>query len=305
MQIRLNSRFNGLSFKLLQTGFGLPVSSDKKFEKCVENWLRDDPSWIKYRAALTKSYFHNKVRVKPLKVLVWPTRPALLSSPPLIAAFGYEVVSVTVGLSVAAALFVGHLVVGGLETWAERKSGLVDANEEEIAIRVGDLVSSIRSDKTRAEDKHSSIVASLGIIEGYARLLTKSTKGQISVSLALYTGTGESEMKLAFRHPGSERPVNRRFRVKNVLGHYATQAGNAPRIVNNLKSFGKNALASPTRTTSSYRSILFFPINVDQVSGKKGFISIDCTKKYAFFGTVAERIVFMCQPLVAHIEDQL
>lgn len=278
---------------------------NEQFELKVRQWLEENPGWFRRRGDALSSFRANRLKLRPLKALTSLGKPALLSSAPLVAVYGYELVSAAVGYSVAGVLFLGHYGISALDAWADRKSGLVDDSEYDISIRVGDLLSSVKSEATLVKDRPNAITATLGIIEGYARLITKTKKGQISVSLAMYNGTGEAEMRLLFRNPGCSRPVNRRFKVSGVLGHYAVQAGSEPRVVNDLKTFGKQSLTSPTRSSVNYRSILFFPVKSSKNPEKKGFLSVDCDQSYAFFGHRAEKIVYMCGPLVSHIEDQL
>lgn len=175
-----------------------------------------------------------------------------------------------------------------------------------MAVHVGDLVDSIKSDATPPAERDRTIVAALGIIEAFARRATRSRRKEVSVSLALYEGSGMAQMSIRHRNPGNERPIGRPLReLESVLGHRACRAGVNPRVVSDLKRFGKKGFRSPTHSSCDYRSILIVPMTSTERGNVKGFLSIDCATPHAFHGSVAEKLLVDCEPLIDHIRHQI
>ena len=66
-------------------------------------------------------------------------------------------------------------------------------------------------------------------------------------------------------------------------------------------------MKSPTQSSFGYRSIFFIPLSqkVNEVETVLGFISIDSTSAYAFYGNRANTIIVTCEPFISHIQDLL
>jgi hypothetical protein len=169
------------------------------------------------------------------------------------------------------------------------------------------VIAGLESKVKEDGDTDDSIPATLGIIEIVARRITKANKGDISVSLAMYNGNSSDELKIRHRNPGNERPIGKRFSGRYVLGHHACQAGGDPRVVHNLRAFGKLGMKSPTQSNANYRSIYIIPIcrKHNETSTICGFISIDSTRAYAFYANRANTIIIVCEPFIQHIQDLL
>lgn len=201
-------------------------------------------------------------------------------------------------------LFVSHSFVSFIGDKAAGKRIGPNPTTIDAMVRIGDFLSSQSIVRARADEKQSAIVAALGLLEVLAREVTGRSKGEIAVSLATYEGNNRSKMRLRLRNPGNDRPVNRHFDATNLLAHRACQMGSTPRIVHDLRGFGTAACKSPTQSTISYRSFLIFPLVAPRPEGEKviGFLSIDASTPYSFFGNRAITIVANAQPIIRHIQ---
>jgi len=278
------------------------------FEEKVTIWLEErEPGFFKRLWLSFLFYRHNKWlrEISWLKTMSWFIRFVASATAPAIAHFVYARISLPEALIATALLFVVFSANTIFEVWAKRKSSVVEVASAELWVRVGDLINSVKSSATPASDRDGSITATLSVIEGYARVVTGSSKGEISVSLALYDGRSTSSMKIKHRNSGNERPIGRGVRnLQRVFGHIACQSGLGPRVVHDLKSFGKEALFSPTQSSRNYRAILVIPIASSKTERIKGFVSIDCARPYAFFGNRSDRLVVTVEPLIDHIQEQ-
>lgn len=219
----------------------------------------------------------------------------------------YGTIGFTTAYVAAVGLFVANAFVGFLGLAAEPKAIPDDAHSEAM-VRFGDLLGAFKTGSVPAARRADAVRACLGILEIYARRITKTTKGEVSVSFVQYAGSSVSKMKILHRNPGNLRPVDgREFDVRYVLGHHACQAGSSPRVVHELTHFGRD-LQSPTQSNVEYRSIFFIPIEAAISGGgtkMKGFVSIDCKRPYAFYGNRSREIAVTCRPIVDHLKDLL
>ncbi len=232
------------------------------------------------------------------------TRTGMAASAPAVAYFtGGPVTGLVAGVAFGA-IFVGHSVVSFFGAKSERASK-GNAGLGVMMIRLGDLLAATKVKSTTESEKLEAVRALLGVIELFALEITGLRKGEIAVSVARYKGHSSVEMKLVCRNPGNDtRPVNRSFNATNKLGHRACKAGHKARIVNDLRGFGPMAMESPTQSKVSYRSIVLFPL-VGVRDGNDflvGFLSIDATRPYAFYGNRGNDVVVHCQPIVNHIQ---
>ncbi len=279
-----------------------------KFDKKVAVWLREDePSCLgKSWNGLVFFRYNTFLRDFSIgRVLSWLSRLAMSTSGPAITHCISKKITLEEAAFASFVIFVLFTINSLAEQWLKRKSSVVDAASAETWVRIGDLISSVKSSATPAQARDSSITATLGVIEGYARTVTRSPKGEISVSLALYDGESTSKMKIKHRNPGNERPIGRPVKNLNkVLGHIACQSGPGARVVNDLKDFGEEAKFSPTQSSINYRSILLIPITSSRTQKIKGFISVDCARPFAFYNNRAKQMVVTCEPLIDHIQEQ-
>lgn len=278
------------------------------FETKVQIWLEEnEPALIVRGWYLLRFYRHNRwLRdFSLLKLISWVVRFISSATAPAIAHFIYTRITLQEAIIATILLFIVFSLNMTIESWTKRKNSVVEMASAETWVRVGDLINLVKSSATPVGDRDSSITAALGVIEGYARVVTGSSKGEISVSLALYDGKSTTAMKIKHRNPGNERPIGRSVKhLKKVFGHIACQAGIGPRVVNDLKSFGKEALFSPTQSSRNYRSLLLIPITSSQSKRIKGFISIDCSRPFAFYKNRSRQLVVTCEPLIDHIQEQ-
>ncbi|MBT1155718.1 hypothetical protein J1C56_08950 [Aminobacter anthyllidis] len=279
--------------------------SKSPFEHRVDLWLSEDFNvWQRFgRNAL--GLYHNKLprEFRLVGLTHWLSRTALASSAPGLAYF-YGSIPGWTAIVAGGGFFLAHSLVGVLDKLSKAKSSDDNDVQSEMIIRVGDLLSSLKSRIAKSSDKDDAIRACLGIIENYARTVTKSKKGDLSVSLVLFSGNSTTRMKVRHRNPGNNRPTNREFDGRSLLGFHACGSGPAPRVVQDLKWFGKPALVSPTQQKVGYRSILIVPVQSSGTAGAiRGFVSIDCARPYAFYGNRSNVIMVTCEPVFSHINE--
>lgn len=280
----------------------------KSFDRQVELWLADDYAWpARWRRAIA-GVMHNRVprQFRPMPVLHWLSRQGLASTPPFILLY-YGTIGFTTAYIAAGGLFIANAFVGFLGLAAEPKAIPDDAHAEAM-VRFGDLLGAFKTGSVPAARKPDAIRACLGILEIYARRITKTSKGDVSVSLVQYAGSSSTKLKILHRNPGNLRPVDgREFDGRYVLGHHACQHGARPCVVHQLNHFGRH-LQSPTQSRVEYKSIFFIPIEATTAGGGvrvKGFVSIDCKRPYAFYGNRSREISVTCRPIVDHLKDLL
>lgn len=231
----------------------------------------------------------------------------MASSAPGVAYMSGGSLSFVTAASLFGGLFVAHSVVSFLGNRAAgRKSG-PNPTTIDAMVRIGDVLSSQTAIKAKAAEKQAAIVGALGLIEVLAREVCCRKKGEIAVSLATYEGSSPTTMRLRFRNPGNDRPLNRTFDASDLLAHRCCIAGGTPRVVHDLRGFGDKSRRSPTQSSVSYRSFLIFPLRGLRNGDEKviGFLSIDASTPYSFFGNRANNIVVHAQPIVSHIQALL
>lgn len=279
----------------------------EKFKQKVASWLNDDPGTLSKLWSNWLYWWHNK-RPNGFRLLGlthFAARFGLTASAPSLMYFVYDTIDGWKAASATGALFIIFSVSSFLDQWSQKKKNNVEQASTEAWVRIGDLITSVKSSATAASSRDDSVNAALGVIEAYARQITKSPKHTISVSLALYDGKSTSHMKIRHRNPGNERPTGRNLKhLERVLGHIACQTGPEPRVVSDLKAFGPNGFFSPTQEKCNYRSIVIFPITVRSTNKIKGFVSVDCKRAHAFHGNIARQLVVTTEPLINHIEEQ-
>lgn len=282
------------------------MAKPDRFSDKIQLWIRDEPSLGRRTVRWFKGYVHNRVpkRFRFYGLLHWSAKTGMASSAPAVA-WVYGTISGLLATAVGAAIFVGHGTVSFLDNLSKDKAVSAGDNESDIVIRFGDLLAAHKLDRTLGErERDDAIRACLGILEIFSRQITKSQNGDISVSLLLYSGNSRTKMKVRHRNPGNTRPVNREVDADKLLGHYACLSGGLPRVVHDIKEFGK-AASSPTQSKVVYRSIFFYPLVIDADDEKvvRGFVSIDCRRPYAFYGNRSSAIIVTCEPILNHIGE--
>lgn len=241
-----------------------------------------------------------------MPILHWLSRNFLAASSPFVA-FYYGSIGKPAAYTMAGLLFGANVLVGILGFAAEAKPP-DDDSQSEAMIRFGDLLGAMKQGSVPVARRSDAIRACLGILEIYARRITKSAKGEIAVSLVQYAGSSSSKMKILHRNPGNTRSVNgREFDASGVIGHHACCAGSDYQVVHQMGHFGRD-LPSPTQSQVDYKSIFFVPLEVGLAGGGtriKGFVSIDCERPYAFYGNRAREIAVNCAPIVEQLKDLL
>lgn len=278
-----------------------------KFEVKIRKWLETDPNWFQRQLKSAQYFRYNRLRTKFrfFGLIHFVAKYSMIASSPAIAYFVYEKITATQATIAAITLLFLFILTSLLNSWSERKSNPADQASSEAWVRIGDLITSVKSSATLAANRDDTVIAALGVIETYARQITKSPKSTISVSLALYDGNSTTSMKIRHRNPGNERPTGRNLKNLNrVLGHRACQAGPEPRVVSDLKKFGSEGFFSPTQSVCNYRSMVIIPVTARGNGKIKGFVSIDSTQPHAFHGSIADVLVVTTEPLISHIEEQ-
>jgi hypothetical protein len=236
----------------------------------------------------------------------WLAKTSLASSAPAVALFYGSVGAATAAVA-ASAIFIGNSVVGLLDRLSQEKTSGTGQAQTELMVRLGDLLTGVKGGRALSQsDKDDAIRACLGILENYTRLVTRSKKGDISVSLVLFAGNSASRMKVRHRNPGNERPTNREFDATHLMGYHACLRGTEPRVVHDLRKFGGKSMVSPTQTTVNYRSIFIIPVVTRRGEADekiRGFISIDCPRPYAFYGNRSSVLVVTCEPILSRINE--
>ena len=204
-------------------------------------------------------------------------------------------------------IFSGSALMSFLDNVSEKKKSSQQIDQTESIIRVGELLR-LCAPTSRAKSYRDDMVRSaLGIIENYAKQQTKSRRDEISVAIALYEGSSTTNLRIRHRNPGNTRPLGRHFDGKGILGHHACQGGSGPKIVHNINRMHASFRKSPTNSKVLYQSFLILPLTLDR-NGKKvigGFLSIDSTRPYTFYGSRGTVLIVNLEPIVEHIQKLL
>lgn len=272
----------------------------------IRKWLGQDYSrWSKLRRVMA-AFYHNRVprklKFRLAGFLHWLTKAILACSAPILALWYGSISSFWIAGVAVAGLLSLHVIVSFFDRLSPSDQ---KDNQAETFVRVGDLLSLFRSSPIKASHRSEAIRACLGILENMALPITKSVKGEISVSLLVYVGSSATRMRISERNPGNTRPTNREVDGDMLLGHHCCSHDALPRVVDDIRQFGKGVAKSPTQAKLSYRSIFIIPLDPDPAKGRKakGFISIDCARPYAFYGNRSNEIIVTSEPIKALISE--
>ena len=271
----------------------------------IRRWLENDYSrFTKIKRGLSALYYNRvprTLRFRPLRFMNWLMKAVLASSAPILA-YAYGTIPAWMATVAALALFVVNTLIGLFDRITD--TGAVD-NQAETFVRVGDLVTAFKAGSVRAPNRTDAIRSCLGILENMALPITKSNKGDISVSLIVYVGNSSTKMRISDRNPGNTRPTNREIEGDKLLGHHCCAFDAAPRVIDDILSFGKELAKSPTQPNLAYRSIFVIPLEAQPADPRKakGFISIDCARPYAFYGNRSNEIIITSEPLKTLISE--
>ncbi|WP_343503587.1 hypothetical protein [Alloyangia pacifica] len=280
----------------------------EKFERELNLWLAEEPGLLRRSFDYLRYQWHTrpKIEFRWLKVPHTVAPLALAASGPAIA---YQTANMITG-EIALISFIAILILlcGAkiLHSWSEAGNGRMSGPLQNIWVRVGDLLNTVKSTATAHADKDSSIEATLALAASLAAEIARVRTVDVAASFVRYTGTGHGKMKVTHRNRGSERPVGRPVRdLEFLLGHHACLHSAAPRVVADIHRFGPLGRKSPTQGQPTYRSIFIQPVISSKTKELQGFISMDCTVAHAFHGRRADDLVTLLEPLKAHIEDMI
>ncbi|MBA1140670.1 hypothetical protein [Mesorhizobium neociceri] len=274
----------------------------------IELWLSDGYGRGYRFKRYAWGFYYNRIPrgFRVIGMTHWLAKTGLASSAPAVAFFYGSVGAATAAVT-AAAIFLANSVVTVLDRLSQEKSSGTGQAQTELMVRLGDLLTGMKGGRAVGQaDRDDAIRACLGILENYARLVTRSKKGDISVSLVLFAGNSTTRMKVRHRNPGNERPTNREFDATHLMGFHACKRGTEPRVVHDLKKFGGKSMVSPTQTTVNYRSIFMIPVVTRRGEADekiRGFISIDSPRPYAFYGNRSSVLVVTCEPVLSRINE--
>lgn len=280
------------------------------FDGQVARWLSGKPSRVaRLKNRLLATWFRASIpKPTPAGIWHWLIRIAIVASPPALLFLVYDRATAAQAFWALVYLVVLQVAADVIGGWRDSKKKRQNLITEELWVRIGDLIASIDSTATPVHFKDESVTACLGIIEGYARQVTRSKHGDVSVSLVLYDDGDRAQMTIKHRNPGNTRPKPRLItQLDRIFGHLACEAGPAPQRINDIYFFGRNQVISPTQSTISYRSIFIVPIQDDNGEDGpiRGFLSIDSRQPYAFYGDRGDKILITCLPLIDHIRQQI
>lgn len=267
--------------------------------RAIDRWLGSDPTRPERLRRWTKNCYHR---------FCWPhgerrtlSHAALYiaeAAVPAIALVANGLLSDTskpkVYLTLAAAVAVFALFIGVVRRRVNAPKR--DQHAREMFRRASEILVKHR---TKNADKSEVKQGCLTMLEAYVRSAYRLPPGTVGVSIVTYKGDRE-KLKIDAREAGSKRRPGD-FRCEFVLGHYAAQAGPDPRPIPDLHEFPKEFRKSPSGSDVAYRSIFIIPLGetVDEVFTPKGYISIDATQPYVFYGNRAEDMAVDCE----HIAD--
>ncbi len=289
-------------------GYFLSDNSKKKFERELEKWLAEDPSYLRIlgNALSHRLRVLRRLKFRWLALPYYLTTLALAASGPAIAYETAGKISAVQAATYFALILLLLLVFQFLNAWSDANSKRITGSLQTIWVRIGDLLKTVKSSATAAAAKDNSIEATLAIAASLAAEIAQVPSNQVAASLVQYQGTGFGKMTVTHRNRGSERPVRRQVReISTLLGHHACQNGAAPRVVPDIRKFGPLGSKSPTQTKPTYRSLFIQPLTSTASGDLRGFISVDCTDPHAFHGRRADDLVALLEPIKAHIEDMI
>ena len=159
-----------------------------KFDTKVAVWLTEDEPSLLGKIWNRLLFLRHDTLLRDISIgrlLSWLSRLATSTSGPVITHFIFKKITLAEAAIASGVIFVLFTINSLLEQWLRRKSSVVDAASVETWVRIGDLITSVKSSATPAQERDGSITATLGVIESYARTVTRSLKGEISVSLGV------------------------------------------------------------------------------------------------------------------------
>ncbi|WP_295043297.1 hypothetical protein [uncultured Paracoccus sp.] len=282
--------------------------SKDRFDKAVEAWLAGTPSWfLRAWSWLAANYYkriwNRNIRARPVMVIA--VKALVPAATPLLAyRFGANaMMTLPSALLWSGTIFLVAVTVDLAQTLLSLKHG-DSAAAEELMTRTCELLRLCGDDAIVATNRPAARNACLSMIEVYVRSLTNAARGEIGVSLARYVPGQPGMLRIDERNAGSLRKMGVTFPGRFVIGHHACMAGDDPRIVNDILSFGPEALRSPTGSRTPYRSFFIVPICVTLRDGliPLGYLSIDSTRPYEFYGNRANVLAVECESIIARLK---
>lgn len=278
------------------------------FDAAANKWLTGNISHARRFLTGVKGLYYNKApqRFRFFGLLHWGAKTSLAASAPGLAYYYGSIAQLSVAIGASAFILFANGMVALFDALSKDKASASADDKIDVIVRFGDLLAA-HQQKTSVEAtaRDDAIRACLGILEIYARQTTKAAKGTISTSVVLYKGSSRTTLQIRHRNPGNERPTGRDISSEGLLGHFVCEHGASPQVIHDIRELKAKRFASPTQSKVEYRSIFFYPLEVDGVDGKfiKGFISIDCKKPYAFYGNRSNDIVVTCEPILSHVRE--
>ncbi|NSY41194.1 hypothetical protein [Leisingera sp. ANG59] len=279
-----------------------------RFEKQKARWLAEEPSFINrcWDALCFYRYAFPWVQFSWYKLPYVLAQLGLAASGPAIAYHTADKLEKWHAIYIFLGVLVVLVLAAFLSGTPERRAGRISKPIQTIWVRFGNLLNTVKSGATPSAQKNPSIEFTLALATSLAAQVTGIKQSEFAASLVLYDGDERVRMKIDHRDRGSDRPIGRQINdLETVLGHHACQSGAAPRVVADVKRFGKYGLKSPTQSRPNYRSIFLHPVTSVQKGSVAGFMSVDCTVPHAFHGHRADDLAALLEPLKAHIEEMI
>lgn len=282
--------------------------SRDRFDEAVEAWLVGTPSLVwRARWWLAANYYkriwNRNIRARP--VMVMAVKALVPAATPLLAyRFGANAaMTLPSALLWSGTIFAVAVTVDLLQSLLSLGHGDGSAAEE-LMTRACELLRLCGDDAITPANRSAARNACLSIIEVYVRSLTQAARGEIGVSLARYVPGQPGTLRIDERNAGSLRKMGVSFPGRFVLGHHACMAGDDPRAVYDLRAFGPKAFRSPTGSKTPYRSFFIVPICAGREGGliPLGYLSIDSTRPYEFYGNRANVLAVECESIIARLK---
>lgn len=282
--------------------------SEQTFDKAVEAWLAGTPSWfLRVRWWLAANYYkriwNKNIRARP--VLVMAVKALVPAATPLLAYHVRANAALTFPSAMlwSGMIFAVAVTVDFVQTLLSLKHNDGTAAEE-LMMRSCELLRLCGDDAIIAANRPAARNACLSIIEVYVRSLTNAARGEIGVSLARYVPGQPAMLRIDERNAGSLRKMGVTFSGRFVIGHHACMAGDDPRAVYDIRAFGAEAFRSPTGSKTPYRSFFIVPICTARRDGliPLGYLSIDSTRPYEFYGNRANVLAVECESTIARLK---
>jgi hypothetical protein len=149
------------------------LSEDTKFAAAVALWIEDTYPWYSRWRRAAAGIFYNRVprRFRLMPIVHWLSRNLLAASSPFVALYYGSIGKPTA--YVAAGLLFGANVLVGILGFAADEKPPDDDSQSQAMIRFGDLLGAMKQGAVPAGRRDLAIRACLGILEIYARRITK------------------------------------------------------------------------------------------------------------------------------------